>query len=85
MKPHLQLLADKDALINMMGNSHDFHMSRYDQQEEILVTGVNQEMEQMAQMTHANELNRNRSRVIEIASFVDRCFMEINHAEDGAI
>ncbi len=79
----------------MLSSSHDFHMSRFDQQvrykyiykrlfvqEEILVTGINQEMEKIVQMTHADELQRNRNRVIEITAFVERCYKEIEHAED---
>ena len=69
-------------MVNSLTASHEFHMSKYDAQEETLVTGVAKDLDAQIQRIHKQELARNRSRTIEIIQYVDKCLQEIDQAEE---
>ncbi|EPZ31475.1 hypothetical protein O9G_002944 [Rozella allomycis CSF55] len=77
------LIGDKDAVINALTSSHEFHMSKYDAQEEILNLGLGKDLDYQLKSLHEKELARNRGRVLEIINFVNRCLEEIQQAEDS--
>ncbi|KAJ3072838.1 Dynein regulatory complex subunit 3 [Podochytrium sp. JEL0797] len=78
------ILNDKDALVNTVNGSHDFRLARFDHQEDLLVSGVGQELETSTKKLHDQEVQRDRDRVCEIFTFIDKCNNEIELAEENA-
>ncbi|KAJ3296348.1 Dynein regulatory complex subunit 3, partial [Blyttiomyces sp. JEL0837] len=78
------VLSDKDTLVNAINGSHDFHLSKFDHQEDNLVSGINKVLETLTQKLHDDEIQRNRDRICEIITFIDRCNAEIDLAEENA-
>ncbi|KAI8622252.1 hypothetical protein BC830DRAFT_1163028 [Chytriomyces sp. MP71] len=78
------ILSDKDQLVNTVNGSHDFRLGKFDHQEDALVSGINQELETMAKGLHDDEIQRDRDRVCEIFTFIDKCNAEIEIAEENA-
>ncbi|KAJ3292884.1 Dynein regulatory complex subunit 3 [Rhizoclosmatium sp. JEL0117] len=78
------ILSDKDALVNTVNGSHDFRLAKFDHQEDLLVSGVGQELESMTRKLHDAEVQRDRDRVCEIFTFIDKCNAEIELAEENA-
>lgn len=72
-------MADKDVVTNLLSGSHDYHLARLDQQEELLMTGISKEQEILIHKIQNEELKRNRDRVTEIKTFADRCDNEMKH------
>ncbi|KAI9138714.1 hypothetical protein BKA69DRAFT_1090274 [Paraphysoderma sedebokerense] len=78
------LLQDKDMVSNMLTTSHEFRLSKLDQQEEQLQTGIAKHLESMIQQVQQEEIKRNRERVIEVLSFIGRCNSEIETEEESS-
>ncbi|KAJ3027082.1 UNVERIFIED_CONTAM: Dynein regulatory complex subunit 3 [Siphonaria sp. JEL0065] len=78
------ILSDKDALVNTVNGSHDFRLGKFDHQEDLLVSGVGQELETLTKKLHDLEIQRDRDRVCEIFTFIDKCNTEIELAEENA-
>ncbi|KAJ3221775.1 Dynein regulatory complex subunit 3, partial [Clydaea vesicula] len=78
------LLSDKDALLNTVNQSHDFRLSKFDHQEDILVTGVAKVNELVLNKTHDTEVQRNRNRLCEIITFLEKCNAEIEQLEESS-
>ncbi|OUM58939.1 hypothetical protein PIROE2DRAFT_64091 [Piromyces sp. E2] len=78
-----ELLSDKEIILNSLNATHDFHLLKFDQQEDGLSSGCNKELEDEIQRTHNEETQRNRKRVIEIITYVERLYYEIEQAEDN--
>ena len=54
-------------------------------QEDGLSSGCNKELEDEIQRTHNEETQRNRKRVIEILTYIERLYYEIEQAEDNIL
>ncbi|ORX37504.1 outer arm dynein light chain 1 [Piromyces finnis] len=78
-----ELISDKEIILNSLNATHDFHLLKFDQQEDGLSSGCNKELEDEIQRTHNEETQRNRKRVIEIITYVERLYYEIDQAEDN--
>ncbi|KAJ3099516.1 Dynein regulatory complex subunit 3 [Physocladia obscura] len=78
------ILSDKDALLNTVNGSHDFRLGRFDHQEDCLVSGVAQDLESLTHKLHDVEVQRDRDRVCEIFTFIDKCNADIENAEENA-
>ena len=76
------MIGDKDGVVNSLTASHEFHMSKYDGQEDVLATGVAKDLEKQIAKMHEQELKRNRNRVLEIIRFVETSLQEIDLAEE---
>jgi hypothetical protein len=72
------LLADKDALMNSVQGSHDAHTSRLDALEDRLVSQEVKAFDKLVADNKSWEYKRNRDRVSEIWSLVDRNRAELN-------
>ncbi|KXS22377.1 outer arm dynein light chain 1 [Gonapodya prolifera JEL478] len=79
-----ELLSDKDALANLVNSSHDSRISKLDHDEDTVTSGHARDLEATILGTHEREWNRNRMRVCEIVSFIEKCRSEIEAAEEGA-
>nr|KAJ3419777.1 Dynein regulatory complex subunit 3 [Polyrhizophydium stewartii] len=78
------IMSDKDVLMNAINASHDFRLGKLDHQEDALVSGVMRDQEQVIKKVHDSEVRRNRDRISEIISFLDKCYQEIDNAEENA-
>ncbi|KAI9357346.1 hypothetical protein DFJ73DRAFT_821505 [Zopfochytrium polystomum] len=78
------VLSDKDSLVNSINGSHDFHLGKFDHQEDSLVSGISKDLETLTQKVHEREIQRNRDRICEIVAFIDKCNAEIEAAEENA-
>jgi len=78
-----ELISDKEVILNSLNATHDFHLLKFDQQEDGLSSGCNKELEDEIQRVHNEETQRNRKRVIEIITYVERLYYEIEQAEDS--
>ncbi|KAI8800945.1 hypothetical protein BJ742DRAFT_839578 [Cladochytrium replicatum] len=77
------IMTDKDTLVNAINGSHDYRFSKFDYQEDTLVSGVQRDLEKDIQAAHEEEIRRNRDRVCEIISFMEKCRLDIEQAEDA--
>ena len=78
----LQLLVDKDTIINALSSSHDVHMLKIDNKEDDIVTRINNWLKNMIENIHdEEEINRNRMRVSEINNLIDHLRDEIDNLE----
>lgn len=78
------IMTDKDVLTNAINGSHDFHLSKVDQQEDNLVSGIGKHLEVTVQEVHNNEVSRNRNKICEIIAFLDKAIADIDQAEENA-
>ncbi|KAJ3415179.1 Dynein regulatory complex subunit 3 [Chytridiales sp. JEL 0842] len=78
------IMIDKDTLVNAVNGSHDFHLGKFDHQEDALVSGIAKDLETLTQKNHEDEIQRNRDRICEVIAFIDRCNAEIEQAEENA-
>eukprot|EP00842_Homolaphlyctis_polyrhiza_P002068 jgi/Hompol1/2862/HPOL_003040-RA len=78
------IMSDKDVLMNAINASHDFRLGKLDHQEDALVSGVAHDQEQIIKKVHDDEIRRNRDRISEIIAFLDKCYAEIDNAEENA-
>ncbi|KAJ3000105.1 Dynein regulatory complex subunit 3 [Globomyces sp. JEL0801] len=78
------IMSDKDVLINAINSAHDFRLSKLDQQEDSLVTGVAKDQETVIKQKYAAEVKRNRDRVGEIIALLGKCHAEIDFAEENS-
>ena len=77
-------MTDKDQLTNAINLSHDFRLAKIDVQEDILVTGCTTDQETVLKDMHKTEIKRNRDRVGEIISLLDKCHADIDTAEENS-
>lgn len=77
------LLADKDTLMNSVQGSHDVHTSKLDALEDKLVSQEVKAFDELVAENKAWEYKRNRDRVSEIWSLVDRQRAELASLLDG--
>jgi len=78
-----ELIGDKEIILNALNATHDFHLLKFDQQEDGLNSGCNKELEDEIQRVHNEETQRNRKRVMEVITYVERLYFEIEQAEDN--
>ncbi len=77
-------MTDKDQLTNAINLSHDFRLAKIDIQEDILSTGCTTDQETVLKDMHKTEIKRNRDRVGEIISLLDKCHADIDTAEENS-
>jgi hypothetical protein len=77
-------MSDKDVLMNALNSAHDFRLLKLDLQEDILITGLVQELENTIRCTQKKEIKRNRDRVCEIIAFIEKCANEMDLAEENS-
>ncbi|KAI9221018.1 hypothetical protein BC828DRAFT_382162 [Blastocladiella britannica] len=77
------LLRDKDAIVNHLTGSHDYHLSKIDSLEETFNSGLARSLDTVVSQVHEFEVQRNRARLREIALFSERTLHEIDLAEEN--
>ncbi|CAJ0915041.1 unnamed protein product [Ranitomeya imitator] len=75
------LFVDKDTIINAVSASHDIHMLKIDNREDELVTKINNWATNLVQKVHREELQRNRTRVAEINTYIDHLRDELDNLD----
>ncbi|KAI8911701.1 hypothetical protein EDD86DRAFT_224677 [Gorgonomyces haynaldii] len=78
------IMSDRDVLMNVISASHDFRIAKIDAQEDLLSTGIAADQEQVIKKMQASEIARNRNRVCEIISILDKSNAEIDAAEENS-
>ncbi|XP_042293758.1 dynein regulatory complex subunit 3 [Sceloporus undulatus] len=71
------LFVDKDTIVNAVNASHDIHLLKIDNREDDIITKANGWASVIIEKVHNDELNRNRSRVLEINQYVDHLRSEL--------
>eukprot|EP00741_Cyanophora_paradoxa_P012850 tig00020629_g12408.t1 len=75
------LLQDKETLANALTASHELHTSRIDEREEEIIRREMENYEKLVARYRNDEVARNRSRVSEIWTFVERNRQEMAQYE----
>lgn len=78
----VQLISDKETLVNFVTASHDFRLSCLEAQEETLVTGIHGDLETNTKAIFSREIQRNRDRVNDVLMYRDQCTNELSQAEE---
>ncbi|KAH0632035.1 hypothetical protein JD844_020059 [Phrynosoma platyrhinos] len=73
-----KLFVDKDTIVNAVNASHDIHLLKIDNREDEIITKANGWASVIIEKVHHDELNRNRSRVMEINQYVDHLRSELD-------
>ncbi|KAL0478402.1 hypothetical protein AKO1_008620, partial [Acrasis kona] len=73
-----EFLEDKDQVLNILQRSTEAHLTHIQTQEEILTKNEETRMKSQLEKVKLDEHARNRSRISEIHSFVERVKEEIN-------
>jgi len=78
----VQLLVDKETLVNALTSSHDSRLQCIDAREDDMTSRINRWLATVVDELHEREeLRRNRSRVMEISCFIDRCREDVDNVE----
>lgn len=78
----MKLLIDKDTVQNALTSSHDVHLLKIDNKEDDIVTRIKLWMTDMMDTIHEEqEIQRNRTRVIEINHFIDFLREEVDNMD----
>lgn len=75
------LLVDKDTVMNAVSASHDIHTGQIDSKEDTIVTKANNSVTVLMNSVYNDEINRNRSRVLEINNLIDNYREELETFE----
>lgn len=76
---YLQLLVDRDTIMNAVTSSHDCHLLKIDNKEDDIVTRINGWLKNMIETIHREqEIERNRTRVTEVNHLIDHLRDEID-------
>ncbi|XP_067317234.1 dynein regulatory complex subunit 3-like [Anolis sagrei] len=73
------LFVDKDTIVNAVNASHDIHLLKIDNREDEIVTKANGWASVLIERVHNDEINRNRSRVMEINQYIDHLRGELDN------
>ncbi|KAK6632612.1 hypothetical protein RUM43_013380 [Polyplax serrata] len=66
-----QMMQDKEALVNALSTSHDYHLLVIDQREDKLVTKVRGWLSNLVENLIGSEISRHRNTIMEINYFLD--------------
>lgn len=78
----LQLMVDKDTVINAVTSSHDIHLLKIDNREDDIITRINTWMKGLIDSVHdEEEVQRNRARVAEVTNFIDHLRDEVDNLD----
>ncbi|CAG5115260.1 unnamed protein product [Candidula unifasciata] len=78
------MLIDKDTVLSALTSSHDVHLLKIDNKEDDIVTRIRSWLKNMIDKIHEEEeIQRNRTRVIEINHFIDYLREEIDDLDFG--
>ena len=76
----LQLLVDKDTIVNAVTSSHEVHLQKIDNREDQIVSRIRQWLKALIKNIHEEEeVQRNRQRVIEINNLIDHFKDEVEN------
>ena len=79
----LQLLIDKDTIVNALQTSHDLHLLKIDQREDDMISKIKSWLSNLIEQIHdEEEYKRNRKRVMEINKKIDYFRDEIYEPTD---
>ncbi|CAH0584433.1 unnamed protein product [Chrysodeixis includens] len=67
----MDVMMDRDMMMNVVAASSDNHMRFIDAREDLLMTRANNWRDELVQGTNDNEVKRNRDRILEINYFID--------------
>ncbi|GBP79774.1 Dynein regulatory complex subunit 3 [Eumeta japonica] len=67
----MEVLSDRDVMMNVIAQSNDSHMRFIDLREDTLTTRANHWKDDLIQQTNNNEIKRNRDRILEINYYID--------------
>ena len=81
----LRLLMDKDSLLANITSSHDSHMSKIDNKEDIISTSSSIFLKNLIDKTFKAENKRGRLKIAEINNFIDSQYLLLQDLEDHAI
>ncbi|XP_061456387.1 dynein regulatory complex subunit 3 [Rhineura floridana] len=73
------LFVDKDTIVNAVNASHDIHLLKIDNREDEIITKANGWASTLIEKVHKNEIQRNRSRVMEINQYIDHLRSELDN------
>ncbi|XP_033023731.1 dynein regulatory complex subunit 3 [Lacerta agilis] len=75
------LFVDKDTIVNAVNASHDIHLLKIDNREDEIITKSNGWATTLVEKVHKTEIQRNRSRVLEINQYVDHLRSELDNMD----
>ncbi|XP_053222173.1 dynein regulatory complex subunit 3 isoform X1 [Podarcis raffonei] len=75
------LFVDKDTIVNAVNASHDIHLLKIDNREDEIITKANGWASTLVEKVHKTEIQRNRSRVLEINQYVDHLRSELDNMD----
>ncbi|XP_077774798.1 dynein regulatory complex subunit 3 isoform X1 [Podarcis muralis] len=75
------LFVDKDTIVNAVNASHDIHLLKIDNREDEIITKANGWASTLVENVHKTEIQRNRSRVLEINQYVDHLRSELDNMD----
>nr|XP_034986928.1 dynein regulatory complex subunit 3 isoform X3 [Zootoca vivipara]XP_034986929.1 dynein regulatory complex subunit 3 isoform X3 [Zootoca vivipara]XP_034986930.1 dynein regulatory complex subunit 3 isoform X3 [Zootoca vivipara]XP_034986931.1 dynein regulatory complex subunit 3 isoform X3 [Zootoca vivipara] len=75
------LFVDKDTIVNAVNASHDIHLLKIDNREDEIITKANNWVSTLVEKVHKTEIQRNRSRVMEINQYVDHLRSELDNMD----
>ncbi|KAJ7305978.1 hypothetical protein JRQ81_010344 [Phrynocephalus forsythii] len=75
------LFVDKDTIVNAVNASHDIHLLKIDNREDEIITKANNWVSALVEKVHKDEINRNRSRVMEINQYIDQLQGDVDNLD----
>ncbi|XP_065900080.1 dynein regulatory complex subunit 3-like [Dysidea avara] len=76
------LFVDKDTLMNAINTSHDLHLLKIDEKEDKMLSQMRTHLKQLVDQMAQDELQRNRSRIMEINHYIDHQREELENLDD---
>ncbi|CAG4946971.1 unnamed protein product [Parnassius apollo] len=67
----VEIMMDRDTMMNVVAQSSDNHIRFIDAREDLLISRANNWRDQLISGTNDNEIKRNRDRILEINYFMD--------------
>lgn len=79
---YLQLFIDKDTLVSAVTQSHDIHLLKIDNREDDMFTKIRGwNIKTIDDIHAAEEVQRNRKRVLEITNLIDHLRDELENLD----
>ncbi|XP_032087001.1 dynein regulatory complex subunit 3 [Thamnophis elegans] len=75
------LFVDKDTIVNAVNASHDIHLLKIDNREDEIITKANNRVYSLIEKIHKDEINRNRSRVLELNHYIEHIRSELDNLD----
>uniref|UniRef100_A0A8C5WPB4 Dynein regulatory complex subunit 3 n=1 Tax=Laticauda laticaudata TaxID=8630 RepID=A0A8C5WPB4_LATLA len=75
------LFVDKDTIVNAVNASHDIHLLKIDNREDEIITKANNQVYNLIEKVHKDEIHRNRNRVLELHHYIDHIRSELDNLD----